>query len=370
MYLDLPPLRHPISVDQPCGVDLAFSQAFHAIKIAKTQDDLLLDQGDWVTEPKQADWSFVALKSAELLTQQSKDIRLLTWLTEAWSHLYGFAGIAAAIELSHRLLQQYWAEIHPLIEDQDLDQRLSLIQGLLNQLPTLIKQVPLNQQQPCYNLLDYNNILYQHNNRLRHSETTTPTAPRIEIEQFELALATNSETELHKYNQDFNQILKHWEQLKQVLNQLMADDAPRFSQVDTQLQSLQKNLQKVLKIDDFSTANTIPTVAVSSPLPAAVLPATSLANASMANGMADLKFLSQNHCQNRQQALLVLQEISDYFELHEPHSPVSYMLKKTIHWSQLPLHEWLTQVIKNDNPLESIQELLGVQSNRNESTSG
>ncbi len=37
---------------------LSFSNEFHAIKIAKTQDDPLLDQGDWVAEPKQADWHF------------------------------------------------------------------------------------------------------------------------------------------------------------------------------------------------------------------------------------------------------------------------------------------------------------------------
>ena len=29
----------------------------------------------------------------------------------------------------------------------------------------------------------------------------------------------------------------------------------------------------------------------------------------------------------------------------------------------MPLHEWLAQVIKNDNPLESVQELLGVKNN-------
>jgi len=81
----------------------------------------------------------------------------------------------------------------------------------------------------------------------------------------------------------------------------------------------------------------------------------------------DFKPLAQPHCQNRQHALQVLQEISDYFEKNEPHSPVSYLLRKTIRWSQLPLHEWLDQVIKNDNPLEAIHELLGVQNKINPS---
>ncbi|MNF02884.1 hypothetical protein D3C80_2021030 [compost metagenome] len=69
---------------------------------------------------------------------------------------------------------------------------------------------------------------------------------------------------------------------------------------------------------------------------------------------------------NREQAMQVLQEIADYFKINEPHSPVSYMLQKTIQWNQLPLHEWLAQVIKDENPLEMLHELLGVQTNIND----
>ena len=75
---------------------------------------------------------------------------------------------------------------------------------------------------------------------------------------------------------------------------------------------------------------------------------------------------AQNHLANREQAMQVLQEIADYFKINEPHSPVSYMLQKTIQWSQLPLHEWLAQVIKDENPLEILHELLGVQTNTND----
>ena len=81
----------------------------------------------------------------------------------------------------------------------------------------------------------------------------------------------------------------------------------------------------------------------------------------------NFKVQPQNHLVNREQAMRVLQDISDYFQANEPHSPVSYMLQKTIKWNQMPLHEWLNQVIKNENPLLNIQELLGVQPQSNES---
>ena len=73
------------------------------------------------------------------------------------------------------------------------------------------------------------------------------------------------------------------------------------------------------------------------------------------------------HQQNRQHALQLLQQISAYFAANEPHSPVSYLLNKTILWSQLPLDQWLALVIKNEYPLQSIQELLGItEPNKNE----
>ena len=77
MNLDLEALLQPISTENLCGDDLSFSNDFHEIKKAKTQDDPLLDMGDWVAEPKQADWSFVSAKCIDVLTQKSKDIRYL-----------------------------------------------------------------------------------------------------------------------------------------------------------------------------------------------------------------------------------------------------------------------------------------------------
>ena len=116
MSLELERLLKAISDEAPCGMDCSFSNEFHAIKKARTQDDLLLEQGDWITEPKLADWSFVKDKSIELLTEKTKDIRLYTWLVEAWSNLYGFEGVAKGLELTQRSLNDFWILLHPKIE--------------------------------------------------------------------------------------------------------------------------------------------------------------------------------------------------------------------------------------------------------------
>ena len=368
MSLEIEPLLSPISSDQPCGQDLSFSNEFHAIKIAKTQDDPLLDQGDWVAEPKQADWHFVEQKSIELLTGKSKDLRLLGWLLEAWSNLYGFEGTAKALELMHRTLNEYWTQLHPEIEEEDLDQRLGLLQGSINHLIPLIKQVAIVNV-PSFSLSDYEALLRQKNHLLKQVESYTEDANSSQIlEQFEQSLFNTSKSFQYQNYQHFSAILAEWSILKSVLDTLMGLDAPSFASIDTQLENIHTSLKKLYKTDVF----TQPVMATQTSESAAAATITTQAlsftqhkeqeiDMNTVHPSKGFQVQPQNHLANREQAMRVLQEISDYFQANEPHSPVSYMLQKTIKWSQMPLHEWLNQVIKNENPLHNVQELLGVQ---------
>lgn len=367
MSLEIEPLLSPISSDQPCGEDLSFSNEFHAIKIAKTQDDPLLDQGDWVAEPKQADWHFVEQKSIELLTGKSKDLRLMGWLLEAWSNLYGFEGTAKALELMHRTLNKYWTQLHPEIEEEDLDQRLGLLQGSINHLIPLIKQVAIVNV-PAFSLSDYDALLRQKNHLLKQVESYTDDANSSQIlEQFEQSLFNTSKSFQYQNYQHFSAILAEWSILKKVLDTLMGLDAPSFAAIDTQLENIHTSLKKLYKTDVFTQP--VRATQTSESSAAATITTQALSFTQHKEQEIDMNTVHpskgfqvqpQNHLANREQAMLVLQEISDYFQANEPHSPVSYMLQKTIKWSQMPLHEWLNQVIKNENPLHNVQELLGV----------
>ena len=368
MSLEIEPLLSPISSDQPCGQDLSFSNEFHAIKIAKTQDDPLLDQGDWVAEPKQADWHFVEQKSIELLAGKSKDLRLLGWLLEAWSNLYGFEGTAKALELMHRTLNEYWTQLHPEIEEEDLDQRLGLLQGSINHLIPLIKQVAIVNV-PSFSLSDYEALLRQKNHLLKQVESYTDDANSSQIlEQFEQSLFNTSKSFQYQNYQHFSAILAEWSILKSVLDTLMGLDAPSFAAIDTQLENIHTSLKKLYKTDVFTQP--VMATQTSESSAAATITTQALSFTQRKEQEIDMNTVHpskgfqvqpQNHLANREQAMRVLQEISDYFQANEPHSPVSYMLQKTIKWSQMPLHEWLNQVIKNENPLHNVQELLGVQ---------
>ncbi len=41
--------------------------------------------------------------------------------------------------------------------------------------------------------------------------------------------------------------------------------------------------------------------------------------------------------------------VADFFKQTEPHSPVSYALRQAVRWGRMPLPEFLTEVIPDEN---------------------
>lgn len=64
---------------------------------------------------------------------------------------------------------------------------------------------------------------------------------------------------------------------------------------------------------------------------------------------------------SRDQAIRQLQEIAAFFRRSEPHSPVAYLADKAVRWGNMPLHEWLRTVVRDDAALSRVEELLGVE---------
>ena len=64
--------------------------------------------------------------------------------------------------------------------------------------------------------------------------------------------------------------------------------------------------------------------------------------------------------QNRAQAVAQLRAVARFFRSTEPHSPAAYLADKAAEWAEMPLHQWLSTVVKDDGSLAHIRELLGV----------
>ncbi len=126
-------LLRPISAEQPCGEDLSYDLLFREIREARRFDDQEL--------PK---WGLVAELCLDALKNRTKDLTLISFLTEASVPLDGFIGLRDCLRLTREILIEFWDKgLIPRIEDGDMDYRSGAF-GLLNdKIPDAMAQVAI-----------------------------------------------------------------------------------------------------------------------------------------------------------------------------------------------------------------------------------
>jgi type VI secretion system protein ImpA len=342
-------LLAPLDDHDPCGEDMSFSAEFDAIQQSRIEEDSSLDQGAWVTERKIANWPFIEKQCTDLLTTRAKDLRLGLWYTEAITHTQGFAGFAFGLELLNGLITTYWDHLHPIADDGDQEVRISLLNWFVQQSNRLLRQTPLTHS--AKHTLNYNDL--ESARQLKACQESNvdfydePSSDKITLEQYvESQKATPTHT-LQQSLQSLTKAQQAWANFTQTLDEYLGLDAPAFAAMNKTFDLINDYLERTLRDRGGATYP----VAQAEPLATS----SQMSSNSMAFNPSD-----HGHIQNRQQAMQVLHQISEYFVTYEPHSPVSYMLKKTIRWANMPLHEWLAHVVKDNNPLDSLNELLGI----------
>jgi type VI secretion system protein ImpA len=73
--------------------------------------------------------------------------------------------------------------------------------------------------------------------------------------------------------------------------------------------------------------------------------------------MLDLQI--KNPITTRPQALAQLRAVALYFKEKEPYNPAAYAVEKAARWGEMPLHEWLREVVKEPDMRDNFEEILG-----------
>jgi type VI secretion system protein ImpA len=325
-------LLHPISAAQPCGADLSFSSELDAIARARQFDDPSIDQGEWVVALKEADWSFVAERCADLVATRSKDLRLAVWLAEARARTGGFRGLGDGFALLAGLCEQFWDDVYPTAEDGDQEQRIGNLFWLLARTPQLVGEITLTEgAETTFSMHDFAAMrqrAYEENsggNSGEHPvhETSDPdVARRRHSAAFSAALQGDAEY-----------CLQSLLRLEAVVDARLGANGPGFSQA-------REALEGVLHF---------------------IRPPESQSDVGVAMSSAGAGLAVSGTLQSRAQALSQLRLVADFFRRTEPHSPVAYLAEKAARWGELPLHLWLRGVVKDAAALAALEELLGSQ---------
>jgi len=117
--LELGHLAVAIDPEAPCGPDCEYDGDFLALSQAvagKPEQQF----GQTVIPAIEPDWREVEKLATDLLGR-TRDLRVVSWLTQALTHLHGVSGFAAGLGLVHLLCEQYWDEVHPrmVIDGED-----------------------------------------------------------------------------------------------------------------------------------------------------------------------------------------------------------------------------------------------------------
>lgn len=115
--IDVEALLAPIGDQPPSGPDLEYDPAWQELdRLSQGKPEQQF--GDTVIPGEEPDWRDVAAKAEELLGR-SKDVRSASLLARSQVRLFQFPGLLPGLQLIHQLLSRYWDSVHPQLDASD-----------------------------------------------------------------------------------------------------------------------------------------------------------------------------------------------------------------------------------------------------------
>ncbi|MDY7579042.1 type VI secretion system protein TssA [Herbaspirillum sp. RTI4] len=338
--LSIAHLLKPISPSQACGTDLSFSSDFDAIVEARRFDDASLDQGEWVTQIKEADWHFVVDNCARLLADKTKDLRLAVWWTEANAKIRNLRGLGEGYLLLAGLSEQYWNDLHPVPDPDDQELRVGNLSWLLSRSAGLVREMPITEGRHT----GFSSMQFDAAKRAGDEK---------KLAEMESARRKSSAAFYESLLADAHYCRQGLQRMEQAIDEKTGQDGPGFSGIREALEEVIFNIGRFAQEAGIATNTKRPGSDPSAPEAGKPAPGAPQ-DATLHSARTDGTILS------RKQALMQLRLVADFFRRTEPHSPVAYLVEKAADWGDLPLHNWLRTVIKDGAALEHVEELLGL----------
>jgi type VI secretion system protein ImpA len=355
--LDLEALLVPIPGEKPAGESVRYAGAYDTIQEARRADEALA-QGEWKREVKTADWPRVVAVATEVLAAKSKDLQIAAWLAEALIKLHGFPGLRDGLCLLRELQERYWEVLFPPIEEGDLESRSALLEWLNEKLPPSLRAIPLTRSRDgdSYSWLHWEESRTVDNLGRQNPEAMQALLAegKISGEQFDKAVTSTPRAYYETLSEDLNRSWEECGRLEGAVDEKYGRDAPSLLNIKKALEDCRGLVADIVKKKrelepDATTPQ--PAVKPDSPVPRRREP-----RMASSPSLESVPFAPQD----RSDALNRLAAVADFFRQTEPHSPVSYLVQRAVQWGQMPLEEWLKDVISDDAVLARVRETLGL----------
>lgn len=359
MAIDVNELLAPIPGSDPAGSDASFSDQFDRIREARRADDPNLSQGDWQTELKVADWREAQSLSEDILRRTSKDLQAAVWLCEATIARHGLEGAKDSFELLTGLLDTYWEGLYPRADDGDLEERAGKLAWFASWGSRALQAVMLNDDpQGALTLAKWIDSREVDNLGRQNSEAyqSALDSGRISGETFDSRMSATPDAVVRERVEQAQAARDAFARFSTMSDSRLGREAPSLAAIEDALKKIQTIYAKL------AAAKGMGDVAGAEGVGAEDMGVQATAVAVATGGGAALNLGAVNLA-SKESALRALSDIAGYFRRTEPHSPVAYLLERAVTWANMPLEQWLAEVVRDDSTLSSIRERVGLPPN-------
>jgi type VI secretion system protein ImpA len=344
-------ILEPIGSENPCGSNFKLDPLYDEIMKARSSDDPNLPQGEWQRDLKKADWNFVKDRTEEVLATRTKDLQLAIWLLEAKTHLNGFSGFAEGVRLIANLTDKFWDQIHPVIDDNDLEYRSNLFRWMNDKLQPVLRKIPLTRTnaQTDYSWNDWEKSSFAESSQ-NEIESSSNEIAKLTTIQHAISLSPNYFFD--ELSESILEGLSGLGLLADIIDNRFGSEAPSVQGLIDLLYQIQTNLRLQLKSRGL----------MSSPEDTQEIEAVEGQEDKSAASFAasELRPRLKNSITTREQAYQYLADAAAYLEKEDSHSPVPYLVYKAIDWGRLNATDLYREVFIRHEGTLNIFDLVGI----------
>jgi type VI secretion system protein ImpA len=303
-------LLQPVAPATPCGADLEYDPAFLELE-RLVQGKPEQQMGSAVVPAQEPDWDAIAKRAAALLGK-TKDLRVALHLTRALLNRDGFAGLRDGLAVLRGLVERHWDGLFPRLESAEANDptfRINILMGLCDSAAIIerVRAIPLVTSRSFgrFNLRD---LAIASGELPPAPGTVAPASSAIDG-----AFAESAVADLQATAASVRETLEHLAALEAtVAAHVDVAHAPSLAPLCGLLGQAHKILAARLELRGVKSASLQGSTA--SPAAADAAPA---APAALTGAVA-----------SRQDVVHLLDQICDYYQCHEPSSPMPLLLQR------------------------------------------
>ena len=332
-------LLNPISGPNPSGRNLRYV-VYDAIREARREDDEL-PSGDWAYERKRADYPSVLRLCCDALAEQSKDLQLAVWATEASVKLEGLAGLQHGLDFLNKLTEAFWDTLYPEIEDGDAEARFGVLESLGGKFAEHLWYLPLTSEGLTWlqykesRTVGYEADVVGNDEKVQDRERAINDG-KITAEMFDKAFSKTPKAFYEQRLMDADACLTSLEALNQTCLNRFGDASPSFTKLRDGLEDIRQTISLLLR----KKREEEPEQLLGPPIEPSVVgegrevDSDQQAQAVSISAPVQVQPVRQEP-ENPDEAVERILLAAHYLRREQPSNPVAYLVLRALRWGEL-----------------------------------